>query len=169
MINNVSKNTNSNISKLNNNTNTSLNNYKKLLEKQKEDGQLKKVEVMLDLSEEREQESSNNNEESDANYGSWFPESEDGGNFVCDYDEEGKIKNYDDELYTGYPVSSSSGGDEKYQSNGNVYEKNVEGTLSSVDFRKGVLEEISKQNKNMKNCDDKKEMSAFSSCNSSKK
>ena len=121
---------------------------------------------MLDLSEEKEQESSNNNEESDANYGSWFPESEDGGNFI--YDEDGKkVKNYGDEMYSaGY---SSSVADEKYQSNGNVYEKNVEGTLSSVDFRKGVLEEISKQNKNMKNCDDKKEMSAFSSCNSSKK
>ena len=87
IINNQSRNTNKNISNINNNTNDMENlninstinaknnnmnnnilNYKKLLEKQKEEGQLKKAEIIFNLSLEKENESSSSmkNDNNDA-------------------------------------------------------------------------------------------------------
>ena len=87
IINNQSQNTNKNISNINNNTNNMENlnintiinnknnnmnsnilNYKKLLEKQKEEGQLKKAEIIFNLSLEKENESSSSmkNDNNDA-------------------------------------------------------------------------------------------------------
>ena len=87
IINNQNRNTNKNISNINNNTNDMENlninstinaknnnmnnnilNYKKLLEKQKEEGQLKKAEIIFNLSLEKENESSSSmkNDNNDA-------------------------------------------------------------------------------------------------------
>ncbi len=84
IINNQSRNTNNNISNINNNNtnnmenlninstvnamNNNIINYKKLLEKQKEEGQLKKAEIIFNLSLEKENESSSSmkNDNNDA-------------------------------------------------------------------------------------------------------
>ena len=61
-------NINSTINTMNNNMNNNILNYKKLLEKQKEEGQLKKAEIIFNLSLERENESSSSmkNDNNDA-------------------------------------------------------------------------------------------------------
>ena len=61
-------NINSTINTMNNNMNNNILNYKKLLEKQKEEGQMKKAEIIFSLSLEQENESSSSmkNDNNDA-------------------------------------------------------------------------------------------------------
>ena len=153
MINNISRNEkdSSFLSKLNlknNNTSNSLLNYQKLLKKQKEEGQIKTAELFLDIaSSEKNSDTSNGKKDEiqkdiiDQNYtqkslnnaylnsqSADYLSKED-SNFPSDMKSEGIFND------TGEDGSMSN-------------EKNfeIQDTLNSLDFQKGIIEELKKQN-----------------------
>ena len=155
MINNISRNNkdSSIFSKLNNvnsNTSCSLINYQKLLKKQKEEGLIKTAELFLDLSSGDKISDASNGKKSD-NKKDTFDQNYTEKSLNKAYLENSQSKDYlskedsnylsemkSDEIYndTGEEGSIDNGG-KKFE---------IQDTLNSLDFQKGIIEELKKQN-----------------------